>query len=168
MIPMALISLIRAIDTGLRWIAALCLAGMFALMLAQVALRYTPMGIPAFTEELARYAMVWMALFATAVAVREGSHIRVDFVPIALEAVAPAIRRGLEWLLDAVTLGMCLVIFWQGLDIVSFAAGQRSDGLRIPMSWPYGAMPVAFGLAALFALVRLFVQPPVTPTEASL
>ena len=53
------------------------------------------------------------------------------------------------------TLGICLVILWQGLDIVSFATMQRSEGLRIPMSWPYTAMPVAFGFAALFAMARL-------------
>lgn len=152
----ALASLVGALDRGLRIVAALCLAGLFLLMLAQVALRYTALGVPAFAEELARYAMVWMALLATAVAVREGSHIRVDFVPLALGSAAPLLGRALEALLDALTLGICLVIFWQGLDIVSFAAGQRSDGLRIPMSWPYGAMPVAFGLAAILALARLF------------
>lgn len=154
----ALIATIRAIDTGLRIAAALCLAGMFALMLAQVALRYSPLGIPAFTEELARYAMVWMALLATAVAVREGSHIRIDFVPLALGVLAPPLGRALEWLLDAITLAVCLTILWQGLDIVSFAAGQRSDGLRIPMSWPYAMMPVAFGFAALLATARLFLR----------
>lgn len=153
--PGALILGVRALDTGLRWGAALCLAGMFALMLAQVGLRYTTIGVPAFTEELARYAMVWMALFASAVAVREASHIRIDFVPMALAALVPGLGRALEWLIDAITLAVCLTILWQGLDIVSFAAGQRSDGLRIPLSWPYAAMPVAFGLAALFALVRL-------------
>lgn len=152
----ALATLVGALDRGLRIVAALCLAGLFLLMLAQVALRYTALGVPAFAEELARYAMVWMALLATAVAVREGSHIRVDFVPLALGSAAPILGRALEALLDALTLGICLVIFWQGLDIVSFAAGQRSDGLRIPMSWPYGAMPVAFGLAAILALARLF------------
>lgn len=154
----ALTFLVSALDRGLRIVAALCLAGLFLLMLAQVGLRYTAIGVPAFAEELARYAMVWMALLATAVAVREGSHIRVDFVPLALGAVAPLAGRLLEALLDALTLGICLVIFWQGLDIVQFAAGQRSDGLRIPLSWPYAAMPVAFGLAALLALVRLVVQ----------
>lgn len=154
----ALIATVRAFDTGLRITAALCVAFMFVLMLAQVLLRYTAIGVPAFTEELARYAMVWMALFATAVAVREGSHIRVDFVPAVLGSVAPFVGRALEFLLDAITLAVCLIILWQGIDIVSFAAGQRSDGLRIPLSWPYMAMPVAFGFAAIFALARLVVR----------
>ncbi|MCR9148862.1 MAG: TRAP transporter small permease [Rhodobacteraceae bacterium] len=150
-----LVLAVRALDAGLRIVAALCLVVLFGLMLAQVALRYTAIGVPAFTEEVARYAMVWMALFAAAVAVREGSHIRIDFVPMALGAVAAPLGRALEFALDMVTLGICLVILWQGFDIVSFAAQQRSEGLRIPMSWPYSAMPVAFGFAALFALARL-------------
>jgi TRAP-type transport system small permease protein len=154
----ALITTIRAIDAGLRLAAALCLAAMFALMLAQVALRYSPLGVPAWAEELARYAMVWMALLATAVAVREGSHIRIDFVPGVLGTLAPPVGRALEWLLDAVTLAVCLTILVQGFDIVAFAAGQRSDGLRIPMSWPYAMMPVAFGFASLFALARLLLR----------
>lgn len=154
----ALILLIRALDAGLRGAAALCLAGLFALMLAQVGLRYSPLAVPAFTEEIARYAMVWMALLASAVAVREGSHIRIDFVPGVLGHLAPPLGRALEWLLDAVTLAVCLTILWQGLDIVSFAAGQRSDGLRIPMSWPYAMLPVAFGFAALFAVARLVAR----------
>jgi len=106
----ALIHAIRALDTGLRIVAALCLAVLFLLMLAQVALRYTAIGVPAFTEEIARYAMVWMALFATAVAVREGSHIRIDFVPMALSTLAAPVGRALEFTLDVVTLGICLVI----------------------------------------------------------
>ena len=76
----ALSALVRALDRGLRLAAALCLAGMFALIVAQVVLRYGGGGVPVFTEEVARYAMIWMALLASAVAAREGSHIRIDFV----------------------------------------------------------------------------------------
>ena len=154
----ALTAAIRAVDTGLRIVAALCLAGMFALILTQVVLRYTATGVPAFTEELARYMMIWMALLASAVAVRDGSHIRIDFLPAVLNARAPAVGRALDALIDAITLAVCLVILWQGIDIVAFAAGQRSEGLRIPLSRPYAVMPVAFGCAALLALARLVLR----------
>mgnify|MGYP000921774825 CR=1 FL=1 len=155
MAPLA--ATIRALDTGLRICAALCMAIMFALMVAQVVLRYTATSVPVFTEELARYAMVWMALFSTAVAVRDGNHIRLDFAPDLLARAAPQAGRALAFILDLITLTICLTIFWQGLDIVAFAAAQRSDGLRIPMSWPYAAMPLAFGVATIFALARLAV-----------
>lgn len=154
----ALVTLVHTFETGLRVVAALCLAALLALMLLQVFLRYTAIGVPAFTEETARYAMVWMALMTSAVAVREGSHIRIDFIPSALPGIAPALGGALEFLLDIVTLAICLVILWQGIDVVAFAAGQRSEGLRIPMSWPYVMIPVAFGFAAFFALARLLLR----------
>lgn len=154
----ALIAVIRAIETGLRIVAALCLAGMFALVIAQVVLRYTGGGIPVFTEEVARYAMIWMALLASAVAVREGSHIRIDLLPVTLHFLARPLGRGLEFVIDVIALGVFLVLFWQGLDMVQFAAAQRSEGLRISLAWPYSAVPVAFAFASLFAIARLLLR----------
>jgi len=154
----ALSALVRALDTGLRLAAALCLAGMFALIVAQVVLRYGGGGVPVFTEEVARYAMIWMALLASAVAAREGSHIRIDFVPLGLAARLPWAGRLLEGLLDLIAMTVFVTLVIQGLDMVQFAAGQRSEGLRIPLSWPYAALPVAFGFATLFALGRLLTR----------
>jgi TRAP-type transport system small permease protein len=150
-----LAAIVRAVETGLRAIAALCLISMFLLIIAQVLLRYLGGGIPVFTEEVARYAMIWSTLFASAVAVREGSHIRIDLLPTVLNSTAPALGRALEFLLDTLTLGLVLVIFWQGIDMVQFATGQRSEGLRISLAWPYAAIPISFGFAAVFALARL-------------
>ena len=154
----ALVALIRAIETGLRIAAALCLAGMFALVVMQVALRYTGGGIPVFTEEVARYAMIWMALLASAVAVREGSHIRIDLLPVTLHFLARPLGRLLDFALDVIALGVFVVLFWQGLDMVQFAAAQRSEGLRISLAWPYAAVPIAFALASLFAIARLLLR----------
>jgi len=154
----ALVTLIRAIEAGLRIGAALCLIGMFALVVAQVVLRYSGGGVPVFTEEVARYAMIWMALLATAVAVREGSHIRIDLLPVVLHTLAPPLGRALEFALDTLALGVFLVLFWQGLDMVQFAAMQRSEGLRISLAWPYAAVPIAFAFASLFALARLLLR----------
>ncbi|MCC5988165.1 MAG: TRAP transporter small permease [Pararhodobacter sp.] len=154
----ALVGLIRAIEAGLRVAAALCLAGMFALVVMQVVLRYTGGGVPVFTEEAARYAMVWMAFLATAVAVREGSHIRIDLLPVALHFIARPLGRLLEALLDIIALGVFLVLVWQGLDMVQFAAAQRSEGLRISMAYPYAIVPFAFGAATLFAVARLILR----------
>lgn len=150
--------LVRAIDRGLRVAAALCLVCLTALVLLQVALRYGVGSVPAFTEEVARYAMAWMTLLIVAVAAREGSHIRIDTVPMALAARAPRLRRALDAVLDVIALGVFLVLVWYGVDMVRFAAAQTSEGLRIPLSYPYAVVPVAFALAALFALARLVLR----------
>ncbi|WMS42381.1 TRAP transporter small permease [Acuticoccus sp. MNP-M23] len=150
--------LVQLVEGGLRAVAALCLAGLTGLVLLQVVLRYTGAGVPAFIEEVARYAMIWMALLIAAVAVREGSHIRIDILPAAIGARSPAARRVLEAFLDTVSLTIFLVLLWYGIDMVRFGAMQTSEGMRIPLSYPYVCVPVAFALAAVFAALRIIAN----------
>jgi TRAP-type C4-dicarboxylate transport system permease small subunit len=151
----ALARLVGAVEVTLRIVAGACLALLSCLVVLQVGLRYGGWSVPAFTEEVARYAMIWMALLAAAVAVREGSHIRIDFVPDLLRAHLPRVGAAVAILLDALSLTVFLVLLWQGFDMVAFAHGQLSDGLRIRLSYPYAAVPVAFAFASLFAAARL-------------
>lgn len=148
---------VSILDNVLRAAAALCLLAMFALVVIQVLLRYTGAGIPVFTEEVARYAMIWSTLLASAIAIREASHIRISLLPDFLAQTLPVAERILRFVLDAVTLGVVAVLFWQGIEMVIFAAGQRSDGLRISLSYPYAAVPVSFLFATFFASVRLLI-----------
>ena len=146
---------LRLAERTLAILAAVCLAVMTALVVAQVVFRYGLNAASSFTEELARYAMIWMALFAAAVGVREASHIRIDFVPLVLARLAPNLNRVLRFLLDLVSLTVFLVLLWYGVDAALFAMGQTSAGLQIPLGFPYAAVPIAFGFAAIFALARL-------------
>ena len=153
-----LAAIVVAIETVLRAIAALCLAVMAALVVLQVILRYGFGAGSIFTEEIARYAMIWMALFASAVAAREGSHIRIDLVPSILSQLAPRCSKLLACLIDVLSLTIFLVLLWWGVDMVVFAVAQTSEGLRLPLAYPYAAVPVAFAFASIFALARLALQ----------
>lgn len=147
--------LLRVAERTLTLLAALSLAVMTTLVVAQVVFRYGLNTGSSVTEELARYAMIWMALFAAAVGVREASHIRIDFVPELLASLAPRLSRVLRFVLELVSLTVFLVLLWYGVDAAMFAMGQSSPGLQIPLGFPYAAVPVAFGFAAVFALARL-------------
>src|SRR5690606_32882522 len=98
------------IEQALRVIAAICLFILTTLVVSQVVLRYGYGGVPFFTEEVARYAMIWMALLAAAVGVREASHIRIDFVPDIIGAASPRARLLLDALLDIISLTVFLVL----------------------------------------------------------
>jgi TRAP-type C4-dicarboxylate transport system permease small subunit len=153
--PSSMTRFILLVEGGLRLAAALCLIVLTLLVVAQVVLRYGFGGVPFFTEEVARYAMVWMALLAAAVGVRESSHIRIDFVPDAIRTVSPRARLVLDAILDVIALTVFLVLLWYGVDMTLFAASQTSEGLRISLSYPYAAVPVSFLFATLFAFLRL-------------
>lgn len=153
-----LTSIVGQLERGLRFAAALALGLMFVLVIAQVVLRYGGGGVPAFTEEVARYAMIWMTLLATSVAVWEGSHIRIDFVPGVLRHYLSWLADALEWVLTFISLGIFLVLLWQSFDVIAFAYAQKSEGLQVRLAYPYAVLPIAFGTAALFASIRLFVK----------
>lgn len=146
---------LRLLEKALTYFSALCLAVMTGLVVAQVVFRYGMNASSSYTEELARYAMIWMALFAAAVGVREASHIRIDFVPELLSRVTPRLYRALRFALDLSSLTVFLVLLWYGVDAALFAMGQSSPGLQIPLGFPYAAVPIAFACAAVFALARL-------------
>lgn len=156
----AFASIVTVLERGLRFAAALALAVMSVLVVGQVLLRYGGGGVPAFTEEVARYAMIWMTLLATSVAVWEGSHIRIDFIPGVVRQFMPWLGATLEWILSFVSLGIFLVLLWQSFDVVAFAYGQKSEGLQIRLAYPYAVLPLAFGASALFAFARLVVKAP--------
>ena len=147
--------IIDLVDKGLRAIAALCLVALATLVVFQVVSRYGWGSVPLFTEETARYAMIWMALLAAAVGVRDAAHIRIDFVPTMLGAVWPKARRILEVALDVISLMVFLTLIWFGVDTMMFAAGQTSDGMQIPLSYPYSILPISFFFASVFALLRI-------------
>ena len=144
--------MIDRLERLLRAIGAAALLVLFVLIVAQVAMRYGFGVTPFFTEEVARYALVWSVLAGMAVSIRIDGHIRVTFVPDLL-------RPGWRWcwmrVLDLVTLALLLIVTWAAVRTVEYAGGQTSDGLQVSLRYPYAALPVAFGLGLLFIVVRL-------------
>jgi TRAP-type C4-dicarboxylate transport system permease small subunit len=84
--------------------------------------------------------------------VRQRAHIRIEF----LVAFLPE-RQLLWWdaLLDLLCLGLFLAIAVSGVEMTIFARNQTSQGMQIPLSWPYAGIPIFFLLAAVFALANL-------------
>ena len=144
--------MIDRLERPLRALGAAALLALFALIVAQVVMRYGFGVTPFFTEEVARYALVWSVLAGAAVSVRIDGHIRVTFVP---ELLRPGWRWGWMRVLDLVTFALLLILTWAAVRTVEFAGGQTSDGLQVPLRYPYAALPVAFGLGLLFIVVRL-------------
>lgn len=136
----------------LRIIGAAALLLLFALIVAQVAMRYGFGVTPFFTEEMARYALVWSVLAGAAVSIRIDGHIRVTFVP---DLLPPAARWYWMRALDLLTVALLSILTVAAVRTVEFGGGQTSDGLQVSLQYPYAALPVAFGLGLVFLIVRL-------------
>ena len=140
------------VERVLRTIGAAALLVLFALIVAQVVMRYGFGVTPFFTEEVARYALVWSVLAGAAVSIRTDGHIRVTFVP---DLLRPAVRWYWMRALDLVTLVLLAILTFAAVRTVEFAGGQTSDGLQVSLRYPYAALPAAFGCSLVFLVVRL-------------
>ena len=125
------------------------------IILYAVFMRYVINAAPTWSEEIARYLMVWMSLLATSAAMRRGQHIGLTFV---VEKAGPRLRKILNLLAYALVLLFFSVLLVKGIDMTFFVSQQRSPSVNIPMWIPYLSVPVAGFLMLIQTLTLIFKQ----------
>lgn len=123
------------------------------IVLYAVFMRYVLNAAPQWSEEIARYLMVWMSLMATSAAMRRGQHIGLTFV---VEKAGPRLRLVLDLIAYALVLLFFAVLLVKGIDMTIFVAPQRSPSVNIPMWIPYLSVPVAGFLMIVQTLTLIF------------
>lgn len=101
-----------------------------------------------FTEELARYLMIWMALLAVSSGIAHREHIGVEFVFGRLPA---RLRRWLAIAFNLIAFLFFFALFWYGLGFASRGFSRVTMIYSIPKGYPYIGVP----LAAFMACVQL-------------
>lgn len=112
---------------------------MTGIILYAVFMRYVLNAAPSWSEELARYIMVWAAMLAMGIALRQGRHIGLSSL------VERLWGKHTRWALltaDLCTLIFFLVVFVTGISMAIFVLGQRAPSLNITMTIPYVSIPV--------------------------
>ncbi len=123
-------------------------------LFANVALRYVFSASTSWAEELIKYLMIWITFIGGSICVRQGAHIRMDFLLGWLSQRGRSLADRVVFLLSAV---FCGVLAFYGGQIVLFTmkSGQVSPALKVPMWIIYTAIPVGSVLMAA-RFVQLF------------
>lgn len=122
------------------------LALMAAVVGWNVAARYSGLGSLPWSDELARYTMIWLTFLGSGLALREGAHVAIANAQEALPAPA---QYALRWVILLILFGFFAFMVWVGIDYMNRMSIQKSAALRLPMKWVYAAMPVGFALMIL-------------------
>ncbi|MDR1934257.1 MAG: TRAP transporter small permease [Candidatus Accumulibacter sp.] len=109
-----------------------------------------------WTEELSRFALIWLTFIAASVALREGGHFVVDVVS---HGLPPKTRNYYGKLILLVELVFLAVLFYAGLGLVPVAHMQESAALNLHMSYVYLSIPCGAALMILNTLFKLFEKP---------
>lgn len=106
-----------------------------------------------FTEELARYLMIWTALLAVSSGIAHREHIGVEFLFSRLPAPA---RRWLALTFDLLALGFFLVLFLYGIGFTIRGFSRVTMIYGMPKGVPFAGVPLAAALACVqLALVGM-------------
>ena len=151
---MRALTVLDALNAAVTWLIGALLALMSAAILIQVVVRFvlTAFGInlsAPWTEELARYLLIWIVFLGAGVGCRRAQLIALEFVVHRLPSLPGQTLR------YATTL-LCVVFFiflvWVGFAFVELGESESSPVMVIPKSWVYWAMPVGCGLMAMNSL----------------
>lgn len=108
-----------------------------------------------WSEELARFLLIWISLLGGAVAFGEKAHLGVDYF---VGKLAPEAGRLMAVVAHGVVLIFAMTIFMMGgLRIVmdNLAMGQTTPALGLKMGHVYLALPIAGVFIILFTIEQL-------------
>ena len=123
--------------------AALLLIVVTLLNLTQVGGRYFFSTGFSWTEEVMRYAMIWLMMLGSVACIFRLEHMGIE----ALEGfVRPAHVRFVKSALYSIAAIFCVVILIYGIPLALRNAAQTAPASGIPMIIPYAALPVGSAL----------------------
>ena len=137
-----------------KTITLLCFAIMCISLSAQLITRF--MGEQLFfTEEISRYAYLWLVFIGLSLGEKDNLHYGVDLL---VNTFPKKIRRFIVLLVDLCAVAMYAFLFYWGVRFVGFNAIMRSPALAMPMTVLNLCVPIGIGMATIRKMIFSFAQ----------
>ena len=137
------------IDLILGRLLITIMAVMVVNVLWQVFTRFV-VGTPSsFTDELARYLMIWLGILGAAYVSGRNMHVAIDVLPQKATTKTQKKIKRIVYILIIAFAFFCLVIGGIRLVYITSVLGQHSPALQIPLAWVYSCIPLS-GLLIIF------------------
>jgi TRAP-type transport system small permease protein len=157
---------LHLLDVAVQKVLAAACVLLVAVMLAtvggQVVMRYLFNSPLSWSEEMARFAMVWMAFVSAALAFRKGQHIKLEGLRLYPERLGPAVLLFGK----VVVVVMLTALVYFGWQLTMRTMTQHSPALGVSMALMYSSIPLSAACMLFFALhgwSRAGEQPPAAP-----
>ncbi|WP_148254150.1 TRAP transporter small permease [Aidingimonas lacisalsi] len=152
-----------------RWVERTCVALLGILVLTVwigILSRYILPWNLTFTEELARYLMIWTALLAISIGICRRQHVGMLVI---FERLPRVLSKALALFFDVIAFIFFAFMFYYGIGHVEQGFSQVTMIYGMPKGYPYLVIPVASALACIqlcLALLRdLLADKPKTAIE---
>ncbi len=125
------------IDSVIKYMTFLTIIGMITAITMQIVFRVFFNAL-SWSEEAARYLLVWSTFLGATMAYRRGMHIAVTFI---VEAFPAGTRKILQILSHFLAAVFFIIIVYYGIRYMQMQAIQVSASLRLPMKYVYAVIP---------------------------
>jgi len=147
----------RTVDRTLGWILVVLVGIAVANVLWQVFTRFVLSDPSSFTDELARYLLIWIGLLGAGYAAGRQLHLAIDLLPKKL--------TGRPRFYLCVLIETCIFLFalsvlvfgGTSLVVLTLTLGQTSAALHVPLGYVYLVLPLS-GLLIMFYAVGAVVR----------
>ncbi|WP_420583900.1 TRAP transporter small permease [Ruegeria sp.] len=110
---------------------------------------------PVWTEELTRFALIYLTAFGVGVALITGDLVNVDAVCDQLPGDLP---RKLRMVASAATAILCIALIPGASKYVQIGTFQNSPAMAMPMEFVHFSVMLFLCLLAIFAVLRFFLD----------
>ncbi|WP_430473488.1 TRAP transporter small permease [Thalassospira lucentensis] len=146
----------------LAGLSGLSILVVFGVVFAGSVSRYLFSAPLQWSEEVAKYAMIYGCMFGVAYAYLQGTQITFSIV---IDTVPAAMRRKLSVLVDAATLILGGVLAYAGWIFAAKRGGIVASGIGIQMYWAQIAITIGGVCLVIAAILRLVSYFKTDPSE---
>ena len=144
-----LLSVKNIIDKILSWIVIVLMAIITINVLWQVFSRFVLQNPSSFTEELARYMLIWIGILGAAYVAGQKLHLAIDLLSTKLTGKSKSFLEIFIQLCIFVFSFFVMVIGGIRLVYITLQLNQISAALQIPLGYVYLVLPIS-GLLMMF------------------
>lgn len=148
----------KTIDNVLGGALIIIMSAMVLNVLWQVFTRFV-MGTPSsFTDELARYLMIWAGILGAAYVAGKDMHVAIDVLP---QKFNKSIQKRLSAAVKVAVILFALSVMVVGgirLVYITFVLEQLSPALQIPLAYVYLVIPISGLLIVYYKITDILNQ----------
>ena len=134
---------------------AVCCVVLLAMTLVvalQVFCRYLLGASLTWSEEFARYSLVWITFLGGSIALKKRAHMGLQSL---LDALPPRAQNWVETLTLTAVLGFLSIMTLKGCQLALFNMSQHSPAMGVPMGIVYFAVPTGSALMLVHVAAQL-------------
>lgn len=153
----------KTFDRYLEYFLALLMTIMLLSVCWQVFTRYF-MGQPnSYTDELARYLLIWVGILGAAYCSGKRLHLAIDIFPGSLTGKSKYRLYIFIHLLVILFAVATLVIGGSRLVYITYSLGQVSAAMQVPLAYVYAILPISGLLITFYKIRDIIIMDPENP-----